>query len=124
MGLYIFTKPHEIKMFSFHIGYAFGVLSCLGLGLTHFPCLALDVVNIGCKPHAKVTWQVLWDDTLDLGYGKLIMSDTFLTLSNAIMVILGLDDKFLYQNLGHILKHFTSRSKWPQKKNVKKQLIP
>jgi hypothetical protein len=71
-------------------------------------------VNIGCKPHAKVTRQVLWDDTLDLGYGKLIMSDTFLTLSNAIMVILGLDDKFLYQNLGHILKHFTSRSKWPK----------
>jgi hypothetical protein len=30
-------------MFSFHLGYMFGVLSCLGLSLTHFPCLALDV---------------------------------------------------------------------------------
>ncbi len=30
-------------MFSFHLGYVFGVLSCLGLGLTNFLCLALDV---------------------------------------------------------------------------------
>jgi hypothetical protein len=30
-------------MFSFHLGYVFGVLSCLGLGFTNFPCLALDV---------------------------------------------------------------------------------
>jgi hypothetical protein len=53
---------------------------------------------------------------------KLIMNDTFLTLSNAIMVILGLDGKFLYQYLGHIYIFLTSKSRWP-KKSICKETI-